>query len=157
MNEANDKTLFAAVLTPNEPLTPSGFAVVMGLLVGVSFIAGAVFMAVGAWPVTGFLGLDILLVWFAFRASFASSRRREEVAVTASEFVLRRILPGRAPEVVRLPRFGSRIELENEEAEVAGRLYLRRGRERVEFGSFLSEPDRRSLATALARALVTAR
>jgi uncharacterized membrane protein len=76
------------------------------------------------------------------------------VALTASEFVLRRVLPGRAPEEVRLPRLGLRLELENEDAEIAGRLYLRRGRERVEFGSFLSQADRRGLADALGRALV---
>jgi uncharacterized membrane protein len=147
------KRTFAVVLMPNEPLSPRGLAVVMGLLAGVSFVAGVAFMVAGAWPVAGFLGLDVLLVWFALRTSRAAAGKREEISLTASELVLNRLWPGKAPQELRLSRLGLRVDLENEAADFAGRLFLRRGGERFEFGSFLSEPDRRSLAVALSRAL----
>ena len=155
MTDQPAKPLFAVVLTPNEPLSPTGLAVVMSILAGVSFIAGVSFMMMGAWPVTGYFGLDVLLIWFAMRASLAAARKREEITLTASELVLRRELPGRSPSELRLPRLGLRLELEHEDADFAGRLFLRRAGERFEFGSFLSEPDRRSLADALGRALAT--
>jgi uncharacterized membrane protein len=157
MTDHTAKPVFAVVLTPNEPLSPVGLAVVMGILAGVSFIAGIVFTLAGAWPVAGFFGLDVLLVWFALRASLAASRKREEVTLTASELVLRRLPPGRPAAELRLPRLGLKVELEGEAADYAGRLFLRHGGQRVEFGSFLSEPDRRSLAAALGRALTTNR
>ncbi len=148
---------FEAVLTPNEPLSPLGLGIVMSIIAGVSFVAGASFVMAGAWPVTGFFGLDVLLVWYALVASRNASRRREDVTITASEVVLCRFLPGRPPIELHLPRLGLRVELEDEHADFAGRLFLRRGRQRFEFGSFLSEPDRRSLAVALSRALAGAR
>ncbi len=155
MTDQPAKPLFAVVLTPNEPLSPTGLAVVMTILAGVSFIAGVSFMMMGAWPVTGYFGLDVLLIWFAMRASLAAARKREEITLTTSELVLKCELPGRSPTELRLPRLGLRLELEHEDADFAGRLFLRRGGQRFEFGSFLSELDRRSLADALGRALAT--
>jgi uncharacterized membrane protein len=157
MTDEAARPRFAAVLTPNEPLSPLGLGIVMGVLAGVSFVAGIAFMMAGAWPVTCFFGLDVLLVWLALRASLAAARKREEVVLTASELVVRRMLAGRPATELRLPRLGLRVELENEDADFAGRLFLRRGRQRFEFGSFLSEPDRRSLAIALSRALAGVR
>lgn len=155
MTEQTAKTLFAVVLTPNEPLTPTGLAAVMTILAGVSFVAGITFMILGAWPVTGYFGLDVLLIWYALTRSRAASRRYEEITLTTSELVLRRERPGRLPTELRLPRLGLGLELEHEQADFAGRLFLRRAGRRYEFGSFLSEPDRRSLANALGRALTT--
>lgn len=155
MTDQPAKPLFAVVLTPNEPLSPTGLAVVMTILAGVSFVAGVAFMIMGAWPVTGYFGLDVLLIWYALTRSRAASRRYEEITLTTSELVLRRELPGRLPTELRLPRLGLRVELEHEEADFAGRLFLRRAGQRFQFGSFLSEPDRRSLANSLGRALAT--
>ena len=43
------------------------------------------FLLIGAWPVFGFLGLDVLLIYIAFRANFRAARAYEEVTVTATE------------------------------------------------------------------------
>ncbi len=43
----------------------------MAAIVAVNLAAGIVFSMIGAWPVTGFMGLDVVLVWWAFRANFA--------------------------------------------------------------------------------------
>ncbi len=157
MTDQAAKPLFAVELTPNEPLSAMGLAIIMSILAGVSFIAGISFMIMGAWPVTGFFGLDLLLVWYALSTSRAASRKREEITLWPSELVLRREQAGKPPSELRLPRLGLRLELEDEDADFAGRLFLRRGRERFAFGNFLSEPDRRSLAAALGRALASAR
>ena len=67
--EATEPTLFSAVLTPHRSLGAVGFVVLMSLLSALSFAAGIMFYLIGAWPVVGFLGLDVLLVYLAFRAN----------------------------------------------------------------------------------------
>src|SRR5262245_3117255 len=86
-----EPTLFSAIITPHRSLNSTGFLVVMLLVSGFSFMAGMVFFLLGAWPVVGFLGLDVLLVYWAFRASYRSAAAFEEVIVTPSELLVRRV------------------------------------------------------------------
>jgi uncharacterized membrane protein len=85
--------LLDLTLRPHRSLSPAGFAWLMGLLCAVSFVAGLVFFAVGAWPVIGFLGIDVLLVWIAFRASFARGRQHERVVLYADRLEIERVDP----------------------------------------------------------------
>ena len=64
-----EPTLFSAVLTPHRSLGGGAFVAMMMLVGGVGFVAGAVFFVMGAWPVMGFLGLDVVLIYWAFRMS----------------------------------------------------------------------------------------
>jgi uncharacterized membrane protein len=95
MNPDNDPIretpIFSAVLTPHRSLSSSGFVIVMLALGGVSFVAGMVFLIAGAWPVFGFFGLDVLLVYGAFRLNYHAARAYEEVTVTASELTVRKV------------------------------------------------------------------
>ncbi len=62
---------FRAVLTPHRSLGPKGFLILMTALSVVSFIAGMAFYLSGAWPVLGFFGLDVVLVYVAFKAELS--------------------------------------------------------------------------------------
>ena len=86
-----EPTLFSAIITPHRSLSGTGFLLVMALVGGFSFIGGMVFFLLGAWPVVGFLGLDVLLVYWAFRANYRAAAAFEEVTVTPSELRLRRV------------------------------------------------------------------
>src|SRR5215472_7535905 len=88
---ASEPVLFSAVVTPHRSLSPAGFLIVMAALGGISFMAGMVFLLLGAWPVFGFFGLDVLLVYWAFRANYRAAAAFEEVTVTSSELRLRRV------------------------------------------------------------------
>ncbi len=145
---------FCAVLSPHRSLSRKGFAIVMALIGGMSFAAGILFLLLGAWPVVGFLGLDVALVYWAFRRNYAAAESREVVEVTDSEVVLYRLHVGRRGEELRFPRGLVRVELEEyKEMEAVGPLSLwSRGR-RYEVGSFLNPDDRKSLAQALRTAL----
>ena len=74
-DQARQPELFSALLTPHRSLNRTGFLVLMVLLGAVSFAAGMVFLMMGAWPVFGFFGLDVLAIWWAFRANFRSAQR----------------------------------------------------------------------------------
>src|SRR5262245_29933371 len=91
-NDPNgEPTIFSAVLTPNRSLGPTGFLIFMLVLGGISFTAGMMFLIAGAWPVCGFFGLDVLLVYWAFRVNYRTARAYEVVRVTPSELTLRKV------------------------------------------------------------------
>ena len=50
-----------------------------------------VFLLAGAWPVFGFFGLDVLLVYWAFRLNYRSAKAYEQVTVTPSELTVRKV------------------------------------------------------------------
>jgi len=77
---AVDPKIFSAIITPHRSLGPSGFLIFMLCLGGLSFISGVIFVSLGAWPVFGFFGLDVLLVYLAFRANYRSARAYEDGA-----------------------------------------------------------------------------
>src|SRR3954451_18841002 len=88
-----EPTLFSAIITPHRSLGGVGFLVLMVVVSVVSFAAGMVFLIAGAWPVFGFFGLDVLLIYWAFRANYRAAGAYEEVTVTAGELIVRKVSP----------------------------------------------------------------
>src|ERR1700760_3446678 len=88
---AGEPTLFSALLTPHRSLGSAGFLVLMGVVAGISFVGGIVFYVVGAWRVIGFLGLDVTLVYWAFRINYLRAAAYEEVTVTPSELRVKKV------------------------------------------------------------------
>src|ERR1700676_825559 len=82
--------LFSALLTPHRSLNRTGFLVLMGFLSVVSFITGLAFLLMGAWPVFGFFGLDVLIVYWAFRINFRRAKATEDIVGPPSELRGRR-------------------------------------------------------------------
>ncbi len=157
MDAGNTKT-WQAELTPHRSLSKRGFLLLMGLVIAVNLVVGAVFTAIGAWPVAGFAGLDVLIVWWAFRANFASARKIERISITEHELVVERQQGGNPPEQQRFVRRWTRVELdEDHERELIGRLMLVSGRTRLAIGDFLAPAERKSLAAALSRAIAIPR
>ena len=76
----HEPALFVARLTPHRSLSRAGFVLVMAVLGAISFAAGMVFLLIGAWPVFGFFGLDVLLVYCAFRANYRAAAPGEDTA-----------------------------------------------------------------------------
>ncbi len=89
-NAELEPTLYSAVLTPHRSLNRVGFWILIGGYGAVSFIAGIAFLLMGAWPVFGFFGLDVLLLYWAFRLNYRHARAYEEVKVTPSALTLRK-------------------------------------------------------------------
>ena len=149
----DEPTLFSAILTPHRSLGGTGFLAVMLLIGGLSFAAGLVFFIAGAWPVVGFLGLDVLLVYWAFRINYRAARAYEEVMVTPSELRVRKVSHrGKVAEWSLNPLW-VRIDRDTHEEFGIERLFLvSRGR-RLPIAGFLSPPEKESFADALAAAI----
>lgn len=145
------------VLHPHRSLSPNGFLALMLVLGTVSFITGVAFLMMGAWPVFGFFGLDVALVYAAFRLNFRSGRLLETVDIDPANVQLTRIHPGGRRELFTFNSAWARVRLSTDRPD--GRTSLRlasHGRE-VLFGSFLTDEERRDLADALNDALAAAR
>jgi uncharacterized membrane protein len=153
-NDPNpEPTLFSATITPHRSLSGTGFLVVMALVGGLSFIGGLIFFLLGAWPVVGFLGLDVLLVYWAFRANYRAAAAFEQVTVTPSEVRLRRVSHRGSVAEWTLNPVWTRLDRETHEEFGLLRLFLvSRGR-RLSVAGFLSPPERESFAAALSAAL----
>ena len=152
-NDELEPTIFSAVLRPHRSLGNTGFIVLM-LAYGIfSFAAGIAFMAIGAWPVFGFCGLDVLLLYLAFRINYARAAAYEEVSVTPSALTVRKVNHrGRAREYVLNPLW-VRIEKQTHEAYGLEKLLLvSRGRQ-LPLATFLGPDEKSAFADALGRAL----
>jgi uncharacterized membrane protein len=149
--------IFSALLTPHRSLNRAGFLAVMLFLSVVSFVTGTVFLMMGAWPVFGFFGLDVLVIWWAFRVNFRTARASEEIVVTPSELRVRRVSHrGHVAEWVLNPLW-VKLDLEADEEFGIEHLYLvSRGR-RLTIASFLGPEEKASFAKALIDALNAAK
>jgi len=149
--------LFAALLTPHRSLNRTGFVIVMAFLSGVSFATGIAFLMMGAWPVFGFLGLDVLAIYIAFRINFRRAQACEQISVTPSVLRLRRINHrGHVMEWVFNPLW-VRLDQEADDEYGVEHLYLASRGNRVAIGSFLSPDEKASFSKALLAALTAAR
>jgi uncharacterized membrane protein len=145
-----------AVLRPNRSLTPRGFARVFLILGLISFLASCYFVWRGAWPVMGFFGLELFLVWGAFRLSYRQGLLRERVRVTPALIHVERVQPnGRAQHWAVAPIW-ARVEHE-EDGPRSDAVRLIGGPNRVALGRFLAPEERQSFADALRGAISKAR
>jgi uncharacterized membrane protein len=148
-----EPAIFSAVITPHRSLGSTGFLILMLAIGGLSFVSGVVFLLLGAWPVFGFLGLDVLLVYVAFRANFRAARAYEEVIVTASELTLRKTNPGGRVRQWTLNPLWVRLErIVHDEFGIERLFLVSRGR-RLSIAACLSPDEKASFAKALSSAL----
>ena len=157
-NARNEPRIFSATLTPYRSLGPTGFLILMSCLGAASFATGVVFILLGAWPVFGFLGLDVFLVYVAFRANYRAANAYEEVTVTASELTVRKVTPrGRVRQEWTANPLWVRLQQDIHEEFGVERLFLISRGERLAIAGFLGPEEKKSFAQALSQALFEAR
>lgn len=145
-----------AVLELPRSLTPRGFNRVMAIAAGISFLVGAGFVISGAWPVVGFMGLEVLLLWLVFRANFRAQTARTYVRVTAETVDVRKV-DGRGRERrAKLSSYFARVEYDRGARGPHG-LRLAASNRVYAIGEFLTPPERESFARRLGQALAEAR
>jgi uncharacterized membrane protein len=156
-HDAPQPELFSALLTPHRSLNRTGFLVLMGFLCFISFVAGMAFLMMGAWPVIGFFGLDVLAIWWAFRINNRTAKAFEEIRVTPSELRVRRTSHrGHVVEWVLNPLWVRLDRTEDPEFGIEKLWLISHGR-RVSIGSFLGPEEKASFAKALVTALNAAK
>jgi len=153
---AADPVIFDAVLTPHRSLSPRAFRVLMAAIGGVSLAFGTGFLLIGAWPIFGFLGLDVLLIYLAFRVNLRSARLYETVTLTRETLTVQRVSPRGDAQRWRFQPTWLKVLMDDPPAPDS-RLTLRSHGRSLSIGSFLTPEERLDLAKALRRALGLAR
>jgi uncharacterized membrane protein len=143
-----ENTHFSALLTPHRSLEPKGFMVLMGAVCLVSFGTGLVFYMLGAWPVIGFMGLDVALIYIAFRLNYRAARLYETVDLTRDALTV--------THVWNFNPYWVRVRLE-ERIGRSSELSLASHGDRLVLATFLSDPEREDFAQALSTALYMAK
>lgn len=155
MNQAPDHgspAFFDIELKPHRSLGPRGFAILIGFVALLNLGAGMAFWLVGAWPVFAFCGLDVLLVYVAFKYSYRQQRAREFIRLDADALVVRRVdIQGRE-KIWRLQPYWLRVDCDAEDESAP--LHLWSHGRALTLGAFLSPGERRRLAEGLQEALI---
>jgi uncharacterized membrane protein len=152
-DDDREPTLFSAIVTPHRSLSRAGFIAVMAALGSISFAAGMVFLMIGAWPIFGFFGLDVLLVYLAFRANYRAAAAFEEVTVTPSELRVRKVTHRGAVSEWTLNPVWVKLDRQVHEEFGIERLFLVSHGRRLPIATFLGPQEKESFATALAAAI----
>jgi uncharacterized membrane protein len=88
-----DATVFDAVLTPHRSLGRTGFRLLLCAVCAASTLMSVPFYLLGAWPVIGFFGLDVALLYLFFRLNYRDGRAQERVLLTYLNLFVSRIDP----------------------------------------------------------------
>ena len=145
-----------AVIKPNRSMSRRGLHVLLGVLIGFNLLVAVFLLVVGAPPVLPFLGLDVVAVWLALRASFRAAERAERVRVTAEAVIVSREDAKGARVIWSSPTAFTRVDLD-QPGEHETRVRLMMSRKRLTLGRALSPPERVDFARALERAILRAR
>jgi uncharacterized membrane protein len=148
--------LLDAILRPNPPMSPRVLLIVLVVVTLFNVAFALSFVLRGAWPVAPFMGLDVALLAWGFRASTRAARRYEHLTLTVDNLrILRQPVKGEADEVALNP-YWVRVEMDDP-PEPWSQLTLWSHGKSLQIGSFMSPDARAAFAGVLRSALRRAR
>jgi len=148
--------LLDAVLRPNPPMSRRALLIILAIVTAFNVAFALSFVLKGAWPIAPFMGLDVALLAWAFRASRRAARRFEHLTLTHDELhILRQPIKGEADEVALNP-YWVRVEMDDP-PEHGSQLTLWSHGKGIRVGSFLAPTERAAFAERLRSALRRAR
>lgn len=147
---------FRAILHPHRSLSPRGFLILMSAIGAFSFVTGIAFLMIGAWPVMGFFGLDVGLVYIAFKLNYHAARAHEIVELTPDILRVTRVAAGGASQCFEFNPYWTRVRLAQWPDGRTDLKIASHGKE-FSFGRLLNDDERLDFAVALQNALSNAR
>lgn len=150
---AAEPPVFSVVITPHRALDSKSFRTVMTLCCLATIVSSIPFIVIGAWPVAGFFGLDLVALYAAFHLNFRSARSFEEVVLTPIELLFRRVTHRGERREWRFNPLWTKLDRETDDEFGCRSIALVSRGERVVIARDLSPHERASLADALSTAL----
>ncbi len=148
--------LLEQVLRPSPPLSPR---VLRNILIAVALINlgfAVFFVAHGAWPVMPFMGLDVVLLAWAFRASTRAAKREERVTLTSSKLSIERHVPRKPPRAWTFNPYWVRVEIDDPPDHFSQLTLWSHGKF-LRIAQFMAPSERAAFAGVLKSALRRAR
>ena len=90
LSKSGSQVLERLSIWPHRSLSRKGFIILMSILGGLLFTIGLGFFLAGAWPVIGFLGAELLIVWGGFKLNYQAAKKRETIETTADTVTVKR-------------------------------------------------------------------
>ena len=150
-------TIFSVRLLPHRSLGHRGFVILMGVVSVICFGIGTFFWSIGAWPVVGFLGLDVLAIYVAFRINYHDANAFEEISLSREEMLIKKCDPrGRCRNFRFNPAWARFVVNRHDEIGIT-RMEIASRKLRLSIGDFLNPEDRESFARAFGAALADAK
>ena len=153
----NDRAIMDARLTAHRSLRPLGYRVLMGIFFVMLIVHGLFWWRAGAWPVFGFMGLDFLGIAAAFWFSQRSGLAAEEVRVSRTELLVRKIVPSGRAYDYRFNPLWTRLQVDRHEELGVRSITLASQGWTMPVGMILNPDDRESFARELGAALASAK
>jgi uncharacterized membrane protein len=151
MTEA-ETPVFEALIVPHRSLSPAGIRILLGAVLLLCCVSSSVFVWMGAWPVGGFTGLELLLAAWLFRLHMRSAKATELLLLTPRCLSVVRTDPDGVRRTRELPPAWLAVHLLERPGRVPALLLVGQGHE-LEIGASLGEVEKRSLAEAVGEAL----
>ena len=143
---------FDARLMPHRSLPRWGFPLLMGCIAVTFAVIGLTFWSLGAWPVAGFCGLEVLLVWGAFELNYRAGKAHETVRLEGETLIVTKVDSRGRATLWRFEPAWLRVALERPGQEDSRLILASHGR-RLVIGAFLTPQERAEVAAALDDAL----
>jgi uncharacterized membrane protein len=142
---------FSTLLRPHRSLSPVGFKWLIRAVLLANLLVALPMYLLGAWPIAGFCGLDVALLWWLFDRNYFDAKRSETLTLTDRELVVVRVAPDGEREEHRLEAYWLKVELGERRLAVSSR------GNRVVIGRFLAPHARAKVARELKVALAAMR
>ena len=151
------RPLFSAKLTPHRSLGQRGYRVIIAVVALAATVPAITFYSLGAWPIIGFLGLDVALIAWAMWASLKDGKRYEQVTLWRDQLELKQVDGAGKEMLVRFNPSLVKLVVDRDYNERTTGLHLRTRDRDVVLGAFLNNDEKSSFAKAFGTALKRAR
>ncbi len=151
------RPLFAAKLTPQRSLGTKGVRVAVAVAAVLASVPGIVFFSLGAWPIVGFVALDVMLIWWALSASLKDGKRYEQVTLWPDQLEVKQVDGAGKETLSRFNPHFVKLVVDRDFNERTTGLHLRTRDRDVLLGAFLNPDEKSSFAKAFGTALKRAR
>ncbi len=146
-----NKSFLNLTIYPHRSLSKKGFKLLMFFVTFICLGCGLVFWKLGAWPVFGFLGLDILLIYLAFKINYSRGKMYENLRIVSKNLRISRCFPTGKLQVWNLNPYWTEVEIVKQNNHV--NLLIRSEDKVVSVGSFLNNFDKKKLLITLEKSL----
>jgi len=145
--------LYSLTLKPYRSLNKLGFFLIMFVLCVFSFITGIIFMKKGAWPVFGFFGLDVLLVYICFKINFRKGKEYEVIHLTKKELIIKKYGPKKLKKIYIFNPNWLNIKILNPNSH-SSKIKIISKNKSITIGSFLKPEERIEIVELLKKTLL---
>ena len=150
-HQSKSQPLERLIIWPHRSLSRKGFVILISILAGLLSTIGVGFFLAGAWPVIGFLGLELLVVWAAFNLNYRSAKVRETIETNTEILKIEHTDERGKSAITEFPVGWLRVHLSpsaipNVSARYRQRVILSSHGRKVEVGAFLHPAEKAKLS-----------